>query len=754
MAAEYDFIVVGSGAGGGPLACRLALAAEGYRVALVEAGTDPVIPETPTFFNYSVPALHGRATEDETISWEFFVRHYADVKKHSKDYDSKFDEQGGGIFYPRAAALGGCTAHHAMITVYPNNADWKKLKELTGDPSWSPEKMRKYFQAIEACQYAVPPSEPGAEDVAQHGFNGWLPTSTPDPTLVLGGSRTVAELKENRLLTILLYSFLAAYIDELAPGLWPQVLAAAPTKPVMNALEKGIQLLLDAAERAVGRSGPDRAAVARLKADVADILAKMRDTKALKGVVVADLIKEYVMRPQLFDMFRLALAQLDPNRSRPDENRIGAYNTPVSVLHGVRTGVRERILEVKQLYPSRLDLIIGAFVTQVIIEGADGDKRAVGVRYVKQKGIYQATPGATPAPRPDRSQEQEIRVRARGEVILCGGAFNTPQLLMLSGIGPADHLKEMKVDKIHVDLPGVGKNLQDRREVALVSELEKDFPLLDGATFRAPGEKSARCKDDADTKMDLVLDGWAKTHGGIYASNGVVMTIIKRSAQAENGIPDLFLFGLPGYFKGYYPGYSCDLQSEKPEGMPRRDKHNRFTWVVLKANPHGRGEVRLKDNNPLSRPDIKFRYFEEGGSDKWEKDVKALVEGILFAKAIMDATKLKLKVMVPKEELLLKDDSLEDFVRKESWGHHACGTCRIGGKEGKDPDLSTAVLDGDFRVRGVKNLRVADASVFPDIPGFFIVSAVYMIGEKAAEVILRDQASSQPVQWPGPPRKK
>src|SRR5437764_1066061 len=103
MAAEYDFIVVGSGAGGGPLACNLALAPEGYRVALLEAGTDPaVIPDTPTFYNYSVPGLHTRATEDPAMSWEFFVRHYSDETRHSKTYDSKFDKDNKGIFYPRA----------------------------------------------------------------------------------------------------------------------------------------------------------------------------------------------------------------------------------------------------------------------------------------------------------------------------------------------------------------------------------------------------------------------------------------------------------------------------------------------------------------------------------------------------------------------------------------------------------------------------------------------------------------------------
>src|SRR5262249_50716831 len=116
MAAEYDYIVVGSGAGGGPLACSLALHPAGYRVALLEAGTDPAArQDTPTFYNYSVPGLHSRATEDAAISWEFFVQHYANKDRQTKDYDTKYDVDHGGIFYPRAAAVGGCTSHHALI---------------------------------------------------------------------------------------------------------------------------------------------------------------------------------------------------------------------------------------------------------------------------------------------------------------------------------------------------------------------------------------------------------------------------------------------------------------------------------------------------------------------------------------------------------------------------------------------------------------------------------------------------------------
>src|SRR5262249_28302850 len=126
MVAEYDYIVVGSGAGGGPLACNLAEDPSGCRVALVEAGSDPMAePGSPSLYNTAVPGFHTRATEDPGYSWQFFVQHYSDDERQKKDSKIYNDQNKPRIFYPRAAAVGGCTAHHAMITLYPHDGDWK-----------------------------------------------------------------------------------------------------------------------------------------------------------------------------------------------------------------------------------------------------------------------------------------------------------------------------------------------------------------------------------------------------------------------------------------------------------------------------------------------------------------------------------------------------------------------------------------------------------------------------------------------------
>ena len=146
------------------------------------------------------------------------------------------------------------------------------------------------------------------------------------------------------------------------------------------------------------------------------------------------------------------------------------------------------------------------------------------------------------------------------------------------------------------------------------------------------------------------------------------------------------------------------------------------------------GAVTLRSSDPRDTPAVNFRYFDEG-SDTSGEDLDSVVEGIRFVRKMTAA--LRTEKVISEEELpgspVQSDAELRDYVRNNAWGHHASCTCPIGAKD------KGGVLTSDFQVHGTERLRVVDASVFPRIPGFFIVSAVYMIGEKAADAILADR---------------
>lgn len=185
---EYDYIVVGAGAGGGPVAARLANA--GYTVALLEAGVDPEAQDTVNFplppgvpdsgTTYQIPALAGVSAEHPLLSWDFYVKHYSDPAQQLRDLNyvknpANPDKQ--GILYPRGSTLGGSTAHDAMVFAYPHDQDWDDIAEATGDDSWRAHHMRKIFERLEDCEYCKP-AAPG------HGFDGYIKASRFDPEIL------------------------------------------------------------------------------------------------------------------------------------------------------------------------------------------------------------------------------------------------------------------------------------------------------------------------------------------------------------------------------------------------------------------------------------------------------------------------------------------------------------------------------------------------------------------------------------------
>jgi choline dehydrogenase len=621
--ADCEYVVVGSGAGGGTVAARLAEA--GRSVILLEAGGDPKLlrgadPVDPAGNrlpdDYDVPAFHSFACENDAMSWNFFVRHYG--SDAAQRQDSKYREawEGArvdGVLYPRAGTLGGCTAHNAMIFLYPHDADWDDLASLTGDPSWRAGRMRRYFQRLENCHHRWPYrllAKIGI-DPTRHGWKGWLHTEKTIPHSMFD----------------------------------------------------------------------DRALLKMIEAASREVLLQF-DEEPIKGA-------RWLVR-----------GQLDLNDWRlVKQNSVGIGYMPLTTLDHARMGSRERVVETARRFPQHLRVELNALATRL---SWDGDGRVTGVEYLRGERLYRAHRRAS-----DSAGEPRV-VRASREVILAGGAFNTPQLLMLSGIGPRAALESQGIG-VRVDLPGVGRNLQDRYEVSVVNRMNFDhWAVLKGATF---------------SRDDPHYEEWARHRAGVYATNGAVLGVIKRSVPARR-LPDLFCMALLGRFDGYYPGYSRVLA----------DHLNYLSWTIVKGHTNNRaGEVALRSADPRDTPLVNFRYFDEG-SDVAGEDLDSVVHAVKFVREV--TRRIQKDHLIGKEEMpgehVQSDDEIREFARREAWGHHASGTCAIGPRE------AHGVLDSDFRVHGTRGLRVVDASVFPRIPGFFIASAVYMVGEKAADVILAD----------------
>jgi choline dehydrogenase len=598
---DFDYIVVGSGAGGGPVACNLAKA--GFRVLLIEAGAN-----APTK-NYDVPVFHGLSTEDPAMAWNFFVDHYANSAQQMRD--SKL-VHGKGVLYPRAGTLGGCTAHNAMITLYPDNSDFDNIVKLTGDNSWNSQAMRKYYQRIENQNFEK--DSTAHDSFHREGTNGWLSTEQTNPTLLLKSAKLAA-----------------------------MVVAAAQVEGIAN-----------------------------------------------------EIVDKVIRQHGNF--------KLDPNEwGYVQKKADGLFNIPKATQNGHRNGTRELILRTMQKYPN-LVLKTDTLVTQVLF--APGTTKAIGVEFLTGKHLYRADPNASANAAHAAVKGQAM---AKREIILSGGAFNSPQVLMLSGIGPKGDLQRLGITP-RLDLPGVGKNLQDRYEVGVVLRFKEPINILKDCTF---GQGNDPC-----------LDTWNKGPStALYGSNGVVIANIKRSNKSKAD-PDLVLFGLPGNFTGYAPGWA--RKAIQPDT---------FTWAILKGHTKNTaGTVTLKSKDPLETPKINFKYFDES-NDAGKEDLEAVLAGLKIARKIN--SKLEVKLLSKHEETpgpnYQTDDQLRSFIKNEAWGHHASCSNKMGPRS--DP---MAVVDSKFKVHGTTGLRVVDASVFPRIPGLFIVVPIYMAAEKASETIIAD----------------
>lgn len=357
------------------------------------------------------------------------------------------------------------------------------------------------------------------------------------------------------------------------------------------------------------------------------------------------------------------------NHDTNGELREGFGPTDVTALRGVRSSSSRAYLRPARSRPN-LTVVTQAHATRIVFDGL----RATGVEFVRRGRI--------------------IRAQADREVILAAGAINSPQLLMLSGVGPADQLRQHGIEPL-LDLPGVGANLQDHVAVGVKYQatqpislfkyfhpahgalafgqylLARRGPLADSAMEAIALVKSRPELAECDLKMTLVM--------ALYSDNGRRLT--------------------PQH------GFSAHISLAKPTSV---------------------GRVTLASADPLAAPVIDQNYLAT------DSDRQALRQGVRIARSVFQQPAFDAyrgAELAPGPEVI-SDDDIDAFIRaKAEAEYHSAGTCKMGND-------SMAVVDDTLRVRGMRGLRVVDASIMPRIVAGNTNMAVIMIAEKAADLIL------------------
>ncbi|KAF5242037.1 hypothetical protein FANTH_8872 [Fusarium anthophilum] len=632
----YDYVVVGSGPGGGPLAANLARA--GFKTLLLEAGddaSDAMITNSMALTN----------TADTTaLTWTYWVRHYDDVELTKKYQHLTWKLPSGklwvgpgssapqgaeivGVQYPRGATLGGSSIVNSGLTVPPANSDWEYIKNLTGDDSWNSTHMGELFIRLEKNEYRER-GTPG------HGFDGYVETILSNGTVFLSSPQATAILEA-------------------------------------MAAEGG------------------------------------QDPKDLANILNID--PNQVLNPERDQMTGLTGLPVHANATW------ARYSSRTRVLDILRA-VDEKG---KKKYP--LEVRLNSYATKVLFDKPRGGSvpRAIGLDYLEGKSSFQGDLRYNAT-----SKKVSRRAHARKEVILSGGSFGSPQLLLLSGIGPAADLKALKIPVI-VDSPGVGRNMQDHNELAVIGHGAQAFDYS-----AAPGGSRFQCTFGApdDPCLSLYLQG-----KGPYAQPVLMQLAFLKTNHTPNDERDIAIFPGSFGFRGFWPRNTGQSWDDPPT-----------TWGMHGVHIHGNstaGYLKLRSADPTVTPEINFRHFNGTGSSG---DIAALKEFVAWGRrafnrvqppfAPYNITWPPCAGTVGADGICSIADNDEDFIRENIFGHHVIGTCSIGPSSDK-----YTVLDSKFRVRGVSGLRVVDASAFPRSPGAFPVIGVYMLSEKASETILSGQ---------------
>jgi choline dehydrogenase len=364
--------------------------------------------------------------------------------------------------------------------------------------------------------------------------------------------------------------------------------------------------------------------------------------------------------------------KFNPDYNGADQEGVGFFQ--LTTRNGWRCSAAVAYLNPVKKRPN-LQIITHAQVDRVVLDG----KRATGVVYT------------------DRSGNQQT-VTANREIVLSGGAINSPQLLMMSGIGEADQLSEHGIE-VRQDLHGVGKNMQDHLQARLVYKTHE--PTLNDEVSSLLGQariglKFALFRAGPMTMAASLATGFLKT-------------------REELETPDIQFHVQP-------------LSAENPgKGA---DKFSAFTMSVCQLRPESKGEIRIASNKPRDYPKIIPNYLST------KTDCDTLVEGVNIARRIARNAPLTSKISTefrPHADLDMNDyDATLDWARNNTASiYHPTGTCKMGNDK-------EAVVDARLRVHGIQGLRVADCSIMPEIVSGNTNAPAIMIGEKASDLILED----------------
>lgn len=382
---------------------------------------------------------------------------------------------------------------------------------------------------------------------------------------------------------------------------------------------------------------------------------------------VTDLIEPHLLTKTFLEAAHETGIPLNNDFNADGQEGVGLYQ--VTQKNGRRHSTAAAYLKPALSRPN-LTVLTEAHALYILLK----DKRAVGVAY---------THGG-----------QKREASAAKEVIVCGGAINSPQLLMLSGIGPAQHLKDMDINVIH-DLPGVGQNLQDHMVTGVLMYCNQPISLLNATR---PGQL---------LKYLMFKRGMLTSNGG--EAGGFIRT------KPDLPAPDIQLHFFPGAFEDHgakqvpdYGGHGISLGA-----------------TVLR--PESRGAIKLKSRDSRAEPAIHACYLTS------EADLEVMLEGFKIVRRILSASAFapyRGPEYLPGEQVQT-DDDITQYVRDRAETlYHPTGTCKMG--TANDP---MSVVDEKLRVRGINGLRVVDASIMPTITSGNTNAPTIMIAEKAADLI-------------------